>query len=91
MKISPWLLTDDRNKRASFRASVTGRLIVTGIPTPRTQFLNPEEQQQQQQQQKGTRVWGRVCAPSKLLKQKYNPKTKTQLHRVILHNNLATF
>jgi hypothetical protein len=56
MKISPWLLTDDRNKRASFRASVTGRLIVTGIPTPRTQFLNPEEQQQQ----KGTRVWGRV-------------------------------
>jgi hypothetical protein len=59
-KISPWLLTDDRNKRASFRASVTGRLIVTGIPTPRTQFLNPEEQQQQQQQQKGTRVWGRV-------------------------------
>ncbi len=27
----------------------------------------------------------------KLLKQKYNPKTKTQHHRVILHNNLATF
>jgi hypothetical protein len=55
MKISPSLLTDDRNTRASFRASVTGRLIVTGIPTPRTQFLNPGEQQQQQQQ-KGTRV-----------------------------------
>jgi len=90
MKISPWLLTDDTNMRASFRASVTGRLIVTGIPTPRTQLLNPEEQEEEQQQ-KGTRVWGRVCAPYKLLKQKYNPKTKTQLHRVIVDNNLATF